>query len=286
MQFSVSDPISQIINQGVEQLAPVSDSAKLDVRLLLAFALDKPVSYVLTWPERTLSQDEFTTFITLFEQRLKSTPIAYLVGQKEFWSLNFKVSPATLIPRPDTEVLVEKVLNNHPEACLNCLDLGTGTGAIALALASEKKDWVIHAVDYQDEAVALAKENAHQLALTHVTIYQSDWFSNIKEQAFFNVIVSNPPYIDEHDEHLAQGDVQFEPKSALVAEDEGYADIRHIIENAKKYLVHLGWLYIEHGFQQAKGIQAIFKAHGFIHIHTIKDYGDNDRITFGCYNVL
>jgi release factor glutamine methyltransferase len=283
MHFTASDPIALLVNNGAKQLAPLSDSAKLDVRLLISFVLDKPLSYLLTWPDKQLSQQQYQHFLTLFEQRKQGKPIAYLVGFKEFWSLNLQVSPATLIPRPDTEVLVETVLNNHGESSLNCLDLGTGTGAIALALASEHSSWNIDAIDFQNEAVELARSNALRLGFLHVNIYQSNWFSEVDNQKKFDVIVSNPPYIDALDEHLEKGDVKFEPKSALVADDNGYADIENIIKTSKSYLKDTAWLYFEHGFEQAQKIQTLFYQYGFSEVTTVKDYNGNDRVTYACY---
>ncbi|MEW6992430.1 peptide chain release factor N(5)-glutamine methyltransferase [Colwelliaceae bacterium 6441] len=281
MSLSASDPLSVIIKAGAKQLAPVSDSAKLDVRLLLSYVLDKPVSYLLTWPDKTLSVEEFQQFITLFEQRLLGKPIAYLVGYQEFWSLKLQVSPATLIPRPDTEVLVEAILANHQQSSLSCLDLGTGTGAIALALASEQVAWQIEAIDYQNEAVELAQTNANNLGLSTVKIYQSDWFSQVDNT--YDIIVSNPPYIDALDDHLSEGGVRFEPKTALVAGEQGYADIEKIIKQSKRYFNKIGWLYFEHGFEQARKVQQILLENGFSEVKTLKDYNHKDRVTFACY---
>ncbi len=171
--------------------------------------LNKPISYLFTWPEHELSEPQEQQFQQLLKRRLNGEPIAYLVGEKEFWSLTLNVAPSTLIPRPDTETLVELVLANHNDANLACLDLGTGTGAIALALASERKNWLIHAVDYHDDAVLLAQKNGQQNQLQQVEIYQSDWFSQVNNHQGFDIIVSNPPYIDENDHHLSQGDVRF-----------------------------------------------------------------------------
>lgn len=283
MTLSASDPIALLVNNGAKQLASFSDSAKLDVRLLISHVIDKPLSYLLTWPDNRLSPQQFQDFLTLFEQRIQGKPIAYLVGFKEFWSLKLQVSPATLIPRPDTEVLVETVIANHPEPSLHCLDLGTGTGAIALALASENLNWRIDAIDFQQEAVALAKANAQRLGFLEVNVYQSDWFSKVDREKRFDVIVSNPPYIDGLDKHLEQGDVKFEPRSALVAEQEGYADIDNIIQASRAYLNDGAWLYFEHGFEQAKNIQILFIQNGFSEVNTVKDYNDNERVTYACY---
>jgi len=284
MNSPVITTIGSAIKVGVDMLDGLSDSAKLDSQLLVAQVLNKPTTYLYTWPEKPLTTEQINNLLALFNRRQQGEPVAYILGYKEFWSLNFKVSPATLIPRPDTEVLVELVLNNHQEDFLSCLDLGTGTGAIALALASENKQWQIDAIDFSDAAVSLAQLNAQQLDLAHVDIFQSDWFDNIQPLKKYDVIVSNPPYIDCSDVHLAQGDVRFEPKSALVAKEHGLADIALIIEQAQIYLSVKGYLYFEHGFTQAEDVQAIFHKHGYFEVTTIKDYNGNDRVTYACYN--
>lgn len=275
--------IAKLIAYGQQHLLATSDSAKLDVELLICFVINKPRTYLLTWPEQMLSLTQTTHFAELLLRRIQGEPIAYIVEMREFWSLPLQVSPATLIPRPDTEVLVELVLNNHSAEGLSCLDLGTGTGAIALALASEQGSWQIDAVDFSDDAVALAKTNASNLNLTQVNIFQSDWFSAVAKNKHYDVIVSNPPYIDEQDHHLAQGDVRFEPKTALVAADSGLADIKIIVSQARNYFNQLGYLYIEHGFEQSIAVQDILADHGYEKIQTFKDYNDNDRITCGCF---
>lgn len=274
---------AEIINQGQQLLVAFSDSAKLDCKILLAFVLGKETSYLLTWPEKKLSESQFQAFMLLFNRRLKGEPIAYIIQEREFWSLPFYVSPATLIPRPDTELLVEQILARHQQSELTCLDLGTGTGAIALALASEQPTWNIDAVDFSDAAIALAKKNAQRLQLPDVRIYQSDWFSTIDQDKQFNIIVSNPPYIDENDQHLSEGDVRFEPLSALVASDNGYSDIKHIAESALKYLENKGALYFEHGFEQAEEVRNILNEFGYHNIETLQDYSGNDRVTCAVY---
>ena len=275
--------IAKLIAYGQQHLLATSDSAKLDVELLICFVINKPRTYLLTWPEQMLSLTQTTHFAELLLRRIQGEPIAYIVEMREFWSLPLQVSPATLIPRPDTEVLVELVLNNHSAEGLSCLDLGTGTGAIALALASEQGAWQIDAVDFSADAVALAKTNASNLNLTQVNIFQSDWFSAVAKNKHYDVIVSNPPYIDEQDHHLAQGDVRFEPKTALVAADSGLADIKIIVSQARNYFNQIGYLYIEHGFEQSIAVQNILAEHGYKKIQTFKDYNDNDRITCGCF---
>ena len=272
--------IAYCIAQGQEQLASCSDSAKLDAKILLAFVLNKENSYLLTWPERELSSQALQQFLTLLQRRIAGEPIAYIIGVKEFWSLPFSVSPVTLIPRPDTEVLVELVLEHYNDVeTLHCLDLGTGTGAIALALASEQPHWKIDAIDFHVDAVKLAKKNAQDLQLTQVNIFQSDWFSAVNDQ-LFDVIVSNPPYIDALDENLQQGDVRFEPKSALIANEKGFSDIKHIALNALKYLKPKGTLYFEHGYEQAAEVRSILTALGYDDAQTVRDFNGHDRITW------
>ncbi|WP_448213299.1 peptide chain release factor N(5)-glutamine methyltransferase [Colwellia sp. MEBiC06753] len=272
--------IEQLISSASKQLAEHSDSPQLDARVLLAHALNKELTYLLTWFDKRLDADVVASFETLLQRRITGEPVAYIIGIKEFWSLPFLVSPSTLIPRPDTETLVELVLDNHLDQPIKLLDLGTGTGAIALALASEQPMWQIDAVDFNSDAVNLAKRNAKALKLEQVNIYQSNWFSGIDNSKRFDVIVSNPPYIDQDDPHLVQGDVRFEPESALVADNHGLADIEHICQMAKHYLTANGELYFEHGFEQGSLVQGILANHGYQVIETVKDLAGNDRITW------
>jgi len=254
-----------------------SDSPLLDAQLLLGHVLDKPTVYLMTWPEKVLTVDQKTQFEYLIEQRLNEKPVAHLTGSRGFWSLDLKVNDSTLIPRPDTEILVETALKYcKPDSRI--LDLGTGSGAIILALASELTAAQCVGVDFSYDAVQLAQENLRDLAFDNVSILQSNWFENVQGQ--FDVIVSNPPYIDEADHHLDQGDVRFEPLSALVSGNKGLADIQLIIKQAKAYLKQGAPLLIEHGFDQGEAVQAIFKQYNYRLISTVKDYGNNDRVTF------
>ena len=264
-------------------LNEVSDSAKLDAQILLSFVLNKEINYLYTWPEKELNQEQLLAFNNLLQQRLQGKPIAYITGVKEFWSLPLFCNPSTLIPRPDTEILVEQVLNEAAEnydEVIHCIDLGTGTGAIALALASEHSDWIIEAVDYSEHAVELAKKNAQHLSISNVNIYQSDWFSRIEKNNQFDMIISNPPYIDEDDIHLSQGDVQFEPLTALVADNAGFSDIERIAKEAIDYLKPGGYLFFEHGYDQGAQVRNIFNALSYKNAQTIKDLNENDRVTF------
>lgn len=272
--------IAGCIAYGQEQLASCSDSAKLDAQILLGFVLDKDRTYLLTWPEKELIQQTVQAFLVLLQRRIVGEPIAYIVGVQEFWSLSFRVSPATLIPRPDTEVLVELVLEKFADLdTLHCLDLGTGTGAIALALASEQPNWKIDAVDFNLDAVKLAQQNAEDLQLMQVKIFYSDWFSAVNNRKF-DVIVSNPPYIDALDENLTQGDVRFEPDSALVADENGLGDIKHIAQQSKNHLTTQGALFFEHGFDQGEAVRNILTDLGYDNAQTVRDFNDHERITW------
>ena len=284
--------ISELLKKSAE-LAVVSDTSRLDVEVLLSHILDKDRSFLYTWPEHQLSEQQQHFFDEFFNRRLQGEPVAYITGQQEFWSLLFDVSPATLIPRPETELLVELALSLPLVDQPSMLDLGTGTGAIALALASEHPDWKIVAVDVFPEAVKLAEKNCQHLGFKqylgfknqkgfdNVQILQSRWFSNLKDQTF-DLIVSNPPYIDAEDKHLKQGDVQFEPRSALVADEQGLSDLGTIINSAHAYLNAEGWLLLEHGYDQGKAVRTMMLAAGFSDIATHADLAGLDRVTLCC----
>ena len=242
------------LREAINQLQ-ASESPRRDAEILLEHVTGKGRTYILAFGETHLTDEQREQLDALLARRRAGEPVAHLTGVREFWSLPLFVSPATLIPRPDTECLVEQALTRLPERPCRILDLGTGTGAIALALASERPDCDVTAVDRMPDAVALAKRNAQHLAIKNIHILQSDWFSALDEQQFA-MIVSNPPYIDEQDPHLQQGDVRFEPLSALVAADSGMADIVHIIEQSRNALASGGFLLLEHGWQQGEGIYA------------------------------
>ncbi|TXR53747.1 peptide chain release factor N(5)-glutamine methyltransferase [Reinekea thalattae] len=270
--------MSQTIEQALSY-AKAKGLDSLDAQVLLAHQLNKGQTYLIAWPEKQLSAEQLSAFQSLVEKRLSGEPVAYLTGVREFWSLPIQTSKATLIPRPDTEVLVETVLQNHSAEPIQCLDLGTGTGAIALALKVERPAWRVTGVDRMPEAVVLAKQNAQQLALD-VHFYQAHWCQSVVDQSL-DLIVSNPPYIDAEDEHLSQGDVRFEPKSALVADEHGLADIRIITQQARRCLKQAGALYIEHGWQQADDVRQLMIEAGFSEVGCVKDYAGNDRVTYG-----
>ena len=271
--------IDTALFDAVKQLTQ-SESAKLDAELLLGFVLGRSRTYLFTWPEKQLTQDELAQFDALIAKRVLGHPVAHLIGEREFWGLSLEVSPATLIPRPDTELLVEFALSRLENITSpKVLDLGTGTGAIALAIASERADANVLGVDFSEGAVALAKRNQSKLALHNASFVKSNWFSAVS--GLYDLIVSNPPYIDEDDPHLTQGDVRFEPASALVAPSQGLADIEHIASLAAQYLNDGGILAVEHGYQQAQAVQEVFLRYDWKQVNTLKDLGNNERVTYG-----
>ncbi|MBD8806751.1 MULTISPECIES: peptide chain release factor N(5)-glutamine methyltransferase [Pseudomonas syringae group] len=261
---------------------PDSPTARLDAELLLAAALGKPRSFLHTWPERIVSTEAALAFAGYLQRRRTGEPVAYILGQQGFWKLDLEVAPHTLIPRPDTEMLVEAALELVPAfAPAQVLDLGTGTGAIGLALANDRQQWKITAVDRVTEAVALAERNRQRLQLDNAEVLNSHWFSALEGRQF-DLIISNPPYIAETDPHLSMGDVRFEPGSALTSGPDGLDDLRTIISEAPVHLSPGGWLLLEHGYDQGPAVRELLIRHGFERIQTRRDLGEHERITFGC----
>jgi len=265
-----------------------NDLPSLDAAVLLCHVLNKPRSYLLTWPEKELTEEDVRSFSAALNRRLEGEPIAYITGEREFWSLSLMVSPSTLIPRPDTERLVEVALSKISHEPSKLLDLGSGTGAIALAIASECPKHSIYGVDIRLEAKELAERNAKKLAINNVQFLQGSWFEpldwlNDEKGTKFALIVSNPPYIAKDDPHLFLGDVRFEPISALVAEENGLSDIKKIATTAVNYLQENGWLLFEHSFEQGKAVRDLLIELGYHGVSTEQDYAGNDRVTFGQY---
>ena len=273
--------ITQLFQENTKQLEAVSDTARLDIELLLCSILKKERTFLHAWPEHELTQEQLKNFKQQLEQRLQGKPIAHILGERGFWSLNLKVTKDTLIPRPDTERLVELTLERTPEKSQwKILDLGTGTGAIALSLAKERSTCSITATDQSVAALNIAKQNAANNKISNIEFIQSNWFSKLGNQQF-NIIVTNPPYIRNNDPHLQQGDVRFEPLSALAAGEDGLDDIRNIIKGCKNYLDDEGVLLIEHGYDQADEVCELLSNAGFINVSNFKDYNGNPRVSVG-----
>lgn len=274
----ISEPLLTCESLLTEAVARIqSDSPRLDAELLLSHVTGLSRTSFRAWPERTVTAGQAAQFADLVTERVNGKPIAYLLGQQEFWSLPLSVSPSTLIPRPDTECLVEAALSLALPEHSAVLDLGTGTGAIALALASEQPSWQIMASDRIAEAVELARANSAALNLP-ITVLQSHWFAQLPDVRF-DLLISNPPYIPASDHHLSEGDVRFEPSSALIAGDDGLDDLRLLISEGLNWLNDGGWMLLEHGYDQSEAVRHLCAAAGWHKIETRKDYGGNDRMT-------
>ncbi len=256
------------------------DSARRDVEILLCHAMEKPRTWLYTWPEFEVQSTALAQFEQLLASRKRGHPVAHLIGRREFWSLNLRVNEHTLIPRPETEALVEWALGLALREDADVLDLGTGSGAIALALASERPGWRLSAVDTSSQALAVAKENAREFGLGRVQFLLSDWFDALAGLRY-HLLLSNPPYIEEGDAHLARGDLRFEPKSALMAAEQGMADLATLVENAPGHLCGGGWLLLEHGHKQGQQLRSLLARRGFDHIETRRDLAGLERVSGG-----
>jgi release factor glutamine methyltransferase len=258
-----------------------NEESGIEAQLLLQHVLNVNRAWLIAHENDALEANNHAAFEALLKRRLNGEPIAYILGYREFYGLKLQVTPDTLIPRPDTETLVEAALAKTPQnqPC-KILDLGTGTGAIALAIAKHRPQALVTAVDASDAALKISQENAQNLKITNVQFLLSDWFGALQNQTF-DVIVSNPPYIAQNDAHLTQGDLRFEPASALASGTDGLDDIRQIIAHAPQHLNPHGYLLLEHGYDQAIPVAALLKQAGFSKIETIKDLGGNNRVTLG-----
>ncbi len=262
----------------------VSETPALDAQVLLKFVLQVDDAYLRTWPDSELSDAQEREFRAALAKRKEGMPVAYITRSRGFWSLDLEVSEHTLIPRPDTECLVEAILERFDHSPLGLLDLGTGTGAIALALASERPSWNVLATDFEPAAIELAKRNARCNGVATVDFGVGSWFEAVPNNQLFDVIVSSPPYIDSGDIHLTQGDVRYEPRSALVAQERGFADIRQIADQARHYFNKVGALFFEHGYDQGEKVRQLMQACGYEHVETCRDFGGNERFTYGYYD--
>ncbi|CAL4326236.1 peptide chain release factor N(5)-glutamine methyltransferase [Buchnera aphidicola] len=255
------------------------DNPKYEAEFLLSYVSKHNRSFIITSDTIKLTQKQYQYLNYLVYRRSLGEPIAYIIGEKEFWSLSLCVSYDTLIPRPDTEILVEQVLFKIQSKFTLILDLGTGCGAISLALAKSCSHCHVIGVDKSKKALDIARINACKLNIKNVSFLFSNWFSHINEK--FDIIVSNPPYVSKKEIKFFKKDIFFEPFNALISDKNGLLDIEYIIKQAKKYLFIGGWLLIEHGWQQKIKVQSLFKQYNFFEVQSYKDYGGNDRVTIG-----
>lgn len=254
---------------------------RIDAETLLLHVLDKPRSWLFAHADDPLDMDVQTAFSELVERRAQGEPVAYLTGHRGFWSMDLEVTMATLIPRTETELLVELALQRLPrERVCAVADLGTGSGAIALALAHERPLARVTATDASSAALAVAQRNAQRLRIGNVDFAQGDWLAPLGAQRF-DLIASNPPYIEADDVHLARGDLRFEPASALASGVDGLDDIRRIVRDARDHLEVDGWLLFEHGWNQGDAVRVLLDAAGYAEVFTAQDLEQRDRVSGG-----
>lgn len=259
----------------------LGNKPEMEAEILLCHILNKNRAYLFAHPEQLISQTQYERYQHFLTERAKGIPIAYIIGEREFWSMNLKVNTHTLIPRHETELLVELALAKIPNKTdTQILELGTGSGAIALAIAKERPNWHIVACDVSKEALQIAQENAQHHQIQNISFYHSNWFNNIPKYQY-HAIISNPPYIAEHDPHLQEGDLRFEPQHALVSNQEGLADLHLIIKQGYDYLLPNGLILLEHGWNQKLEIQAILNKLGYKNTQCWRDIEGHDRVSGG-----
>lgn len=282
-QAIIYPTISNALSKATVLLEGSSPSARIDAEILLCHALGCNTAHLAAWPEKALTTEQTHHYNQLINQRESGSPVAYLTGKREFWSLELSVSPATLIPRPETETLVEFVLEQFAmQQEVQLVDLGTGSGAIALAIARERPHWVITATDISQDALSIARQNAERHHIRNVDFRISHWFETLSDKSF-DIIISNPPYVAKNDSHLSTGDVRFEPVDALASGITGLDDIKAITSAAPKYLNDEGWLILEHGYDQKNQVYDCLKTAGFEPILQKYDLSNQPRMTAGCY---
>lgn len=273
--------ISQALNDARQCLQATSASPAVDAGILLCHVLDCSPGHLIAWPDKQLSPHQASQFKQILQQRIEGKPVAYITGEREFWSLSFKVTSDVLIPRPETETLVEFVLEKFSNsAALTVADLGTGSGAIACALAVERPAWNIIATDSSAEALDIARHNASVHQLENIRFVHGKWLEPLKGLDF-DMIISNPPYVAADDPHLAEGDVRFEPETALASGKRGMDAITHLTSQAGQRLKAGGWLMVEHGYDQQKPVYDCFKQGGFEDIVQLTDLAGQPRVTAG-----
>jgi release factor glutamine methyltransferase len=271
--------VGQSLREAAARLA--GDDPRREAEALMAAALGKDRAWLYAHADEALDDASWQRFLGLVELRRQGQPVAYLVGVREFWSLPLAVSVDTLVPRPETELLVELALQRLPaDAALDILDLGTGSGAIALALASERPRARVTAVDLHPRTLAMAGKNAGRLGLGRLRLLRSDWYSALAGERYF-LVASNPPYIAENDPHLLQGDLRHEPRMALASGADGLEALRCIVGGAPRHLLPGGWLLVEHGWEQGAAVRGLFLSAGFVEVETARDLEDRERVTLG-----
>jgi len=279
MQQDPEHTIESYVDDAAAILSIGADTARLDAEILMGMVLRRPRSYLHAHPERHLDPLEAAEFEMLVRRRFSGEPIAYITGVREFWSMPLRVNRHVLIPRPETELLVEKALIRTPdEDGIRVLDLGTGSGAVALAIARERPRAEVIGVDNSPEALRIARLNAQVLRIGNVQFLESNWFDAVRGQKF-NTVVSNPPYVINRDEYLMAGDLRFEPQDALAGGDDGLECIRAIIDRAHNYIVRQGWMLLEHGADQQRPVHRLLEAQRYYDIHCYQDLAGNDRVT-------
>jgi release factor glutamine methyltransferase len=281
---TVGDTLAEA-RASLKRTLPLDDrEAGLEAHVLLGHALAQPRAYLIAHRDTPIEPGTLTTFHTLLERRLRGEPVAYLLGEREFFGLALRVTPDVLIPRPETELLVDLALARIPDgtAC-EVLDLGTGSGAVAIAIAKHRPAARVTAIDQSAAALAVAQDNARRLSAANVRFLQGNWFAPLEESTSFDLIVGNPPYIAEGDRHLSQGDLRFEPQAALASGSDGLEAIRLIAAGAPRHLNTRGKLLLEHGFEQGDACRRIFAENGFQEISSHLDLAGLERVTEGCW---
>ncbi len=283
MQQEITPTIALAQELAIEKLTGIPDSIpRLEAEVLLASLLDKPRTYLAAWPEMRLTSDQAQCFQTMIERRSAGEPIAYITGRREFWSLDLEVTQDTLIPRPETETLVEKALEYIPEKSpMHIADLGTGSGAIVAAIASERPMCDIIATDFSHNTIQVAQRNFSRLGLSNIKTSMGEWCNALPSDTKFDIIVSNPPYIAEGDGHLAHDGLPWEPQRALRSGEDGLDDINKIIRDTPKHIALHGWLFLEHGFDQGGRVRSLLRDAGFSSVHTSQDLSGHDRVSIG-----
>ncbi len=275
--------IALALELGIERLTGTPNTIpRLEAEVMLSSLLDKPRTYLVAWPEMQLSPEQTQCFQEMIERRTTGEPIAYITGSREFWSLNLEVTPDTLIPRPETETLVERALEHIPEGrAMRIADLGTGSGAIAAAIASERPLCDIIATDFSPRTLQVAQRNFRRLGLSNIKTCTGEWCRALPAGVKFDIIVSNPPYVADGDGHLAHNGLPWEPQRALRSGDDGLDDIHRIIEETPEYIAPNGWLFLEHGFDQGVRVRSLLQEAGFSGVRTSQDLAGHDRVSIG-----